>query len=820
MDKSSFNYPLGCSDSFFHDFADGDLDDESEFGVSHTKPSDGGIDILRESIQAANITEDDSLGFQSFDTYCYSNDDNNSTCDLTFNVNANNFSQDQTLFDTSQYLNLGTDPKCDIEQKSIEQSSKSPPVTGSCQNVKLASKSDSSNISVYDNSNQHLIKTSEVNSLKCASTSARPLVVNSQTVGSNRQPVYQVSNRANKRIVLVKASEPKVVNLQALNIVPVVSGQSSKNEQKVDSGMNSLTVLLPNNSVDVTQSKTMWSSPILSKSTESSKINQRYSLQVDSEDISLPQLNSSNSSQQLTSNSKEQYYIASLQQGSLQTHSRSTGQVMIRPIKSIVQNSQSKTKSSPFVGMRIASVNIPISASSNCLTGQTSVVNGSLSSSKNCDKQKQFVRNKNSNDKIVKYVFGNQKFGFQQKNQSKKVQLQKIITQEPSFRTPCATELSDLSKTVRKEWKGNSYVNATPTGAAIIDKQSRPAPTRATHHTFRIDSGLTANEIHQVEKAIRERSGSLKSFNPQQKQFHSAFWAHIHSMEQTIQDYYIRNPHLFSQKVNKHFLKTKKAFLLVVKATTALVLNTSSSNSFSSKIDKSANHPTISLTRSNYRSMSPALCKPQTTDLNRTAIKRSNTNNIFIKRDPEVIPLKRPSMIEQRLQEHQQLATSPDTTTPFRNVHDCIQRLLPFHVYNVPEVPKLDFDESEKLFDQISGNTFNKMFRMYAKYHELFFKDAARQTSSPDSVMLDRIFLQDERQRFIKEKNSILDNPIHLIKYLREDNPREAHLANFLKTEAYRKAEALKSPSAQSSVSETPSIENEVLLQQAVNSIL
>jgi len=86
--------------------------------------------------------------------------------------------------------------------------------------------------------------------------------------------------------------------------------------------------------------------------------------------------------------------------------------------------------------------------------------------------------------------------------------------------------------------------------------------------------------------------------------------------------------------------------------------------------------------------------------------------------------------------------------------------------------------------------------------------------------MLDRIFLQDERQRFIKEKNSILDNPIHLIKYLREDNPREAHLANFLKTEAYRKAEALKSPSAQSSVSETPSIENEVLLQQAVNSIL
>ena len=214
-----------------------------------------------------------------------------------------------------------------------------------------------------------------------------------------------------------------------MNIVPVVSGQSSKNEQKVDSGMNSLTVLLPNNSVDVTQSKTMWSSPILSKSTESSKINQRYSLQVDSEDISLPQLNSSNSSQQLTSNSKEQYYIASLQQGSLQTHSRSTGQVMIRPIKSIVQNSQSKTKSSPFVGMRIASVNIPISASSNCLTGQTSVVNGSLSSSKNCDKQKQFVRNKNSNDKIVKYVFGNQKFGFQQKNQSKKVQLQKIITQ-------------------------------------------------------------------------------------------------------------------------------------------------------------------------------------------------------------------------------------------------------------------------------------------------------------------------------------------------------------------------------------------------------
>ena len=42
--------------------------------------------------------------------------------------------------------------------------------------------------------------------------------------------------------------------------------------------------------------------------------------------------------------------------------------------------------------------------------------------------------------------------------------------------------------------------------------------------------------------------------------------------------------------------------------------------------------------------------------------------------------------IMEQLEKHQELAMAPNITTPFRSVRDAFRRLLPYHVYNTPQV--------------------------------------------------------------------------------------------------------------------------------------
>jgi len=107
---------------------------------------------------------------------------------------------------------------------------------------------------------------------------------------------------------------------------------------------------------------------------------------------------------------------------------------------------------------------------------------------------------------------------------------------------------------------------------------------------------------------------------------------------------------------------------------------------------------------------------------------------------------------------------------------------------------------------------------LYSKYHRLLLKDFARPVFNPDSVMLARIFLQDERHELLQDKKYILADPVNLTPYLNQDNHDHSRLFHFLKDEAQQRAnEVLRSRELALSKRNIVSCsENE----QAVNSIL
>lgn len=851
MDKNS-NFSVDISDSFFTDFDD-ELEQPVENSEFTVKQPSGEIDILKQSLQAANITADDTLGFsESFDSYCFDGDA------LGLNLDSDK-ANDQSLFDTSQYLNLGNAPKPFQDSNSYSSSNDTGQTVGGFIESRSIQKSvhasHQGGIETQAVSEQGFCLSQITSTAGTSNQNASPAIFNSEMVRLCQQPMAQVSPKAsinqqnvvapahqltnpslmNKNVV-IQDGEQKIFSMQTLNMV------SSSNQQ----AKNNFTVVVPANTTRL-QSKA------------SSGNNQLGSVESLS-DRKFKVINSQGSHQQENSciaqaafsKSKSQIKIpcfvnaVPITTPSLATRT-SNAPTTLRPIKSL------QAKASPFVGMRIARVSIPISNSA--ASTQGAATNGIPSiTHKSLEKSRQLIT-MGTKPTAVRYVLdGTRKAA--EKRPVPKVTHQKILQQPAGSRIHAVvkTEQVDSSKVVKRAWNGNAYTVVGSANSNTLEKMCKNGP-QGSHVSFRVDPGLTIEMMDHVQKVIRERSEHpVKKFNSQQQQLYSSFWAHILNMEKTVQEYYIRNPQLFTQKVYQHFSKTQKPFFVFVKNATNQGSSVQSSlNTALKSVDKTSNHPTISLTGSTNRTKSPVPIKTTRTTYVpggsivthtkamikehpnqvpvRLAVKRPIASTLpppSVKNeavmsatavDSSIAPPKKPTLIQEQMKRHQELALRPDTATPFKNIRDCVRRLLPYHVFNVPEVKEADFNESEVLFGKIANQSYSRMHKMYSKYHQLLLKDTVRGVSSPDAVMLDRIYLQDERQKFMREKHSITENPYHLIYHLKMDDKRERSLADFLKDEARRKNEQTLSSDLHQQ-NPAASVENEALLQQAVNSIL
>lgn len=82
---------------------------------------------------------------------------------------------------------------------------------------------------------------------------------------------------------------------------------------------------------------------------------------------------------------------------------------------------------------------------------------------------------------------------------------------------------------------------------------------------------------------------------------------------------------------------------------------------------------------------------------------------------------------------------------PFASYDEAIQRLLPHHMAHEKIPSQEKWDETAVPFEEISGNLLEKKSKMLDKFRLLLYKESMRKEPSSEMVMVQRMFLQDER---------------------------------------------------------------------------
>ena len=127
--------------------------------------------------------------------------------------------------------------------------------------------------------------------------------------------------------------------------------------------------------------------------------------------------------------------------------------------------------------------------------------------------------------------------------------------------------------------------------------------------------------------------------------------------------------------------------------------------------------------------------------------------NINIKPDGGMIPLTQEQLFDHQLKTDQKGANSPDYKTAFRNKLDACKRMIRYHVYAHKSVSVKDQNQNEMAQQINAENLLRKKDSLMYKYQSLLLKDSQRRHPTAETVMLYRLFLNEEKANFEREKN-------------------------------------------------------------------
>ncbi|XP_068106692.1 BRD4-interacting chromatin-remodeling complex-associated protein isoform X3 [Hyperolius riggenbachi] len=121
-------------------------------------------------------------------------------------------------------------------------------------------------------------------------------------------------------------------------------------------------------------------------------------------------------------------------------------------------------------------------------------------------------------------------------------------------------------------------------------------------------------------------------------------------------------------------------------------------------------------------------------------------------------PSKEACFLEQ-LHKHQGSVLHPDYKTPFHSFEDALHRLLPYHVYqgllpNTHDLRKVD-DE----FETVSTQLLKRTQAMLNKYRSLLLEESRRVSPSAEMVMIDRMFIQEEKVALSQDRQLAKERP-------------------------------------------------------------
>ncbi|CAN9511634.1 unnamed protein product [Ophioblennius macclurei] len=129
-------------------------------------------------------------------------------------------------------------------------------------------------------------------------------------------------------------------------------------------------------------------------------------------------------------------------------------------------------------------------------------------------------------------------------------------------------------------------------------------------------------------------------------------------------------------------------------------------------------------------------------------------------------PSKEARMLEQ-LRKHQGSALHPNYSAPFHSFEDTLHRLLPYHLYQGTANSSQDYQRVDDEFERVSCQLLKRTQAMLDKYRYLLFAESKRLGPSAEMVMIDRMFIQEEKIALNQDKVLAKERPEEFVANVR-----------------------------------------------------
>ncbi|XP_023377899.1 BRD4-interacting chromatin-remodeling complex-associated protein [Pteropus vampyrus] len=129
-----------------------------------------------------------------------------------------------------------------------------------------------------------------------------------------------------------------------------------------------------------------------------------------------------------------------------------------------------------------------------------------------------------------------------------------------------------------------------------------------------------------------------------------------------------------------------------------------------------------------------------------------------LKKPPPLQPSKEACFLE-HLHKHQGSVLRPDYKTAFPSFEDALHRLLPYHVYQGTLPSPNDYHRVDEEFETVSTQLLKRTQAMLNKYRLLLLEESRRVSPSAEMVMIDRMFIQEEKTTLALDKQLAKEKP-------------------------------------------------------------
>ncbi|XP_026197896.1 BRD4-interacting chromatin-remodeling complex-associated protein isoform X2 [Anabas testudineus] len=130
-------------------------------------------------------------------------------------------------------------------------------------------------------------------------------------------------------------------------------------------------------------------------------------------------------------------------------------------------------------------------------------------------------------------------------------------------------------------------------------------------------------------------------------------------------------------------------------------------------------------------------------------------------------PSKEARMLEQ-LRKQQGSVLHPNYSAPFHSFEDTLQRLVPYHLYQGTANSSQDYQKVDDEFEKVSCQLLKRTQAMLDKYRYLLFAESKRLGPSAEMVMIDRMFIQEEKIALNQDRILAKERPEEFVANVRK----------------------------------------------------